>query len=398
MAFTRLMMLRSSKRSSSSSATAFFCRHLSSSDVSSSASLLSALVRPITVRTGVGLYPSLVRANPQLYAAAKDNTEGLDLTVDYLDTATWARHPHRDSPSSSSSPSSSKNPPQKTILAIPGTGGHYGNYSGLVEHFRRHRPEVRLLAPNLPDFGHTRNGGRIFWHSNAELVAFLRDFLAALDVRTVDVALAHSMAIHRLLGLCAEPGPTLTIKSAAFFGAQPLYDLNPRHAALTRKLFFTFRSEAFYNFLNAIRLHRLPLIPVHYPHLNDALLFAVQSLDAPRAQADLPRLLEHLVEVSTEKSIPLTLLYGSKEKFISRRAMDRLFAACGLTDPAREVLLVDPEVDRKEVIVDAYGAASEQPRVKGIILKGGGHFAFANYPAFTAAVVEDLLKRSESVH
>ncbi len=86
------------------------------------------------------------------------------------------------------------------------------------------------------------------------------------------------------------------------------------------------------------------------------------------------------------------------EKFISRRAMDRLFAACGLTDPAREVLLVDPEVDRKEVIVDAYGAVSEQPRVKGIILKGGGHFAFANYPAFTAAVVEDLLKRSESVH
>ncbi len=152
----------------------------------------------------MGLYPSLVRANPQLYAAAKDNTEGLDLTVDYLDTATWAHHPHRDSPSSSSSPSSSKNPPQKTILAIPGTGGHYGNYSGLVEHFRRHRPEVRLLAPNLPDFDHTRNCGRIFWHSNAELVAFLRDFLAALDVRTVDVALAHSMAIHRLLGLCAE--------------------------------------------------------------------------------------------------------------------------------------------------------------------------------------------------
>lgn len=172
---------------------------------------LSSLVRPITVRTCVGLYPRLHRLNPDLYSAQAP--EGLDLTVDYLDTA-LCFDSHLKPPESasfnlaassttslSSSSSEEKKPVRvKTILAVPGSGGNYTHFAQLVEHFKG-RPDVRLLAPNLPDFSHTRQSGRLFWHSNLELVSFLRDFLTTLNVQTVDCALAHSMGVHRVLGL-----------------------------------------------------------------------------------------------------------------------------------------------------------------------------------------------------
>lgn len=186
------------------------------SSFSTDTSGLSALVRPITVRTCVGLYPRLHRLKPHLYSSQAP--EGLDLTVDYLDTALYHSKvalqenstfvPSTQKASSSETPSitsflQKKPSTVKTILAVPGSGGNYTHFAHLVEHFK-HQPDVRLLAPNLPDFSHTRKSGRLFWHSNLELVSFLRDFLISLDVRTVDCLLAHSMGVHRVLGLFAD--------------------------------------------------------------------------------------------------------------------------------------------------------------------------------------------------
>lgn len=176
----------------------------------------------------------------------------------------------------------------------------------------------------------------------------------------------------------------------AFFAAQPLYDLKAKHAHLTKRIFFTHRSELFYNLLGHLRLHKLPRIPVRFEHINDALLFLVPALDDAHLRRQLPK---SIAKLMTSSQVPVSIFYGTGEKFISPQARERFFAAFGLQAP-EDILVVDPAVDTDpEVTVLGKG----QTRVRGIYLKGGGHFAYANYPQYTNCIVEDLLLRSRGV-
>lgn len=188
-----------------------------------------------------------------------------------------------------------------------------------------------------------------------------------------------------------QPGP-ISIKSVAFFAAQPLYDLKEKYVNLTKKLFFTFRNELFYNLLGFLRFHKLPQIPVKFEHINDAFLFLVPVLDDEHLQTQLWHSIEKL---AAAKKVPVSIVYGTEEKFISPQARERFFAAFGLQP--EDVLVVDPTVDiDPEVVVVGKGNLKtnySQTRIKGIYLKGGGHFAYANYPQYTNRLVENLLVR-----
>ena len=143
------------------------------------------LVRPITVRTCVNLYPKLRELFPGQYPR-KAPVEGLDLTVDYADTALESPQKAFD----------------KTILAIHGNPGYLHHFNQLISHYRGSR--VRVIVPNLPDFSHTRSSGNIFWHSTPEKVAFVKDFLGKIGVDKIDCLIGHSFGIQTVGGLLDE--------------------------------------------------------------------------------------------------------------------------------------------------------------------------------------------------
>ena len=144
-------------------------------------STVNDLVKPITVNTGKTLYPILKLKNPKLYRHYKSG--GLDLTVNYLDTKPNGREY------------------SKVILAIHGSTDTLYTFTKLVEQYRN--SDVRVIAPNLPDFTHTRHN-KIFWHTQEEKAHFIRDFLHKLNIDTIDCYVSHSFGIQAAATLCQQ--------------------------------------------------------------------------------------------------------------------------------------------------------------------------------------------------
>lgn len=144
------------------------------------ASILVAdrFVKSATVKTCVnGFYRDMRKIRPVLYRHAPD--DGLIMKVDYADF----NPDHK---------------PDKTIVALHGAPGNFHCFNPIGKHFLS--KNVRLVAPNLPDFGHTRQN-RSFYHSTPEKVQFLKDFLRLIKVNEIDCLCSHSFGIQTISAL-----------------------------------------------------------------------------------------------------------------------------------------------------------------------------------------------------
>ena len=167
----------------------------------------------------------------------------------------------------------------------------------------------------------------------------------------------------------------------ALFAPQPLYDITEANVRLVNRYMFPFpHSELFYNILNLTRFYRHPKIPLKFNHINDFILFMVPVLDC-RAIENMPNRIQNLAQ--PQAKVPVAIMYGDGEKFISAKARGKLFQQFGL-EP-KDLIQIDPKVDDLEVV------SRDRARVKGYIIKGGGHFMYANFEKYTHQIVEDLL-------
>lgn len=146
--------------------------------------LSTELVKSAKVTTGVGIYQQLQQLRPQVYQF-ETPPESVQLDVDYADTACLTEEEGEQTF-------------EKVVVAVHGCPGNYTNFDRLIEHFRH--SNVRVIAPNLPDFSHTR-ATRTFWHSTPEKVLFLKDFLRQLGVTTIDCLVSHSFGIQTIAAL-----------------------------------------------------------------------------------------------------------------------------------------------------------------------------------------------------
>lgn len=137
------------------------------------------LVRSMTLNTcGGDLSATLKELHPSFHRHARP--EGIELTVDYADTFVEG------------------NTYDKVIVAIHGTPGYYTHFDQIIQHFRN--TKVRVIAPNLPSFADTRRT-KTFWHTTPEKAQFLKDFLARLNISTIDCLISHSFGIQTIAAL-----------------------------------------------------------------------------------------------------------------------------------------------------------------------------------------------------
>lgn len=138
-------------------------------------SSIDHLVKPITVNFGKSLYPKLRLQNPKLYKYYRSG--GLDVTVDYLDTKQDGKEY------------------KKVIVATHGTPDTCRTFSILAQHYLD--SDVRVVAPNLPNFTQTRKN-KIFWHTSEEKAQFVREFLHKIGVDSIDCLLSHSFGVQEM--------------------------------------------------------------------------------------------------------------------------------------------------------------------------------------------------------
>ncbi len=401
-------MLRIQARKCRFVSTASFSTFKNPSTTSSSSSFSSAsLIKPITVHVGAGNhlhYPKLQSLHPNIpyplkLVPTEEGEEGVKLTVQVADSAFGDQQHLVD-----------KNFDQ-TIVALHGTPGYLQHFDVLFAEYQKQTSgsRVRLIAPNLPDFSHTRSTGGLFWHTTEEKVAFLRDLLFnRLQVTTIDCLVAHSAGAQTALALATEhhqdpdPGPRLKIRSIALLSPQPMLDpVAPAVRAAARRLFRLASlagkvgaSEAFYRLLSAAQLHRLIRSAYKFA-TTEELLWALTTLLDLQTPFSVQRRVYNLVQQKSS-SVPVTLLYGSRETIISRRAQHQFLTEYfGVPEERFVYLDLSDDAKKGDDAGELGDLAKIQPggdRIKAYYINGGSHFAFARHSQATVRMIDCLLK------
>jgi len=121
------------------------------------------------------------RAYKRLYKKAPK--DGVEFQVDYIDTGLAL--------------SEEKRATAPIALALHGAPGSYHDFTLLIHHLSQQN--VRIIAPNFPEYVATVKTNVLFRHSADEKAAYLRDFLKAINVNKIDLLVSHSSAIFPTL-------------------------------------------------------------------------------------------------------------------------------------------------------------------------------------------------------
>ncbi|XP_076472171.1 uncharacterized protein LOC143301632 [Babylonia areolata] len=122
-----------------------------------------------------------------------------------------------------SMPDSSVNPAMPLVVSLHNTPGSNHDLTPVLQAFAK--SGCRVLAPAFPGTGHTEGilaaYSDVFSHSTSEKAEFVRDFLAALDVKKVDLLIGHGSGCYPAMRLTAGKDTSTLFKSTAFLSPWP---------------------------------------------------------------------------------------------------------------------------------------------------------------------------------
>lgn len=162
------------------------------------------------------------------------------------------------------------------------------------------------------------------------------------------------------------------------FAPQPLWDFDKDNIQRLMGA-FRYRNEIWYNFLSFMKVHKLPSMPMKFDHVNEFLMFASIVIDQ-KHRNDLYKRLERLMEMN----VPVTICYGSEESLIPKVTISKLYKELAI-DPEHDVVDIDPENYSHEQL-------ARTGRITCYSIRGGKHFAHANFHQYSNRMIEQLLE------
>ena len=213
------------------------------------------------------------------------------------------------------------------ILAAHGSPGTYNNYSELIE--KLSGKGYRVIAPNLPDMKLT-DENRAFYHSPEERYELLTDFLAAINVSSLDLAFMHSGATYPVTKLWNDnPG---FVKSLVW--------INPpghRRPRAMRPVWFADSVAKVNMFPVGRQLYRnlgfvfskITKVRVQSPEdLDNAALSSLIMYTMLRGDN---RLTDYLAKIAETKT-PVSFFYSDRDKLIEKEIFQELIQMLGATE------------------------------------------------------------------
>ena len=145
------------------------------------------------------------------------------------------------------------------------------------------------------------------------------------------------------------------------------------------KPLFLFNTNWWYKFIELTGIHnRKDLVPVKIETIDDFLLLSSFSFDDDAAIKKVER-----VKSLLELNIPTVVVFGSREKIISKQSQNAI----------NETLQIGPE----QIIVFDQNKHSLEDlklthRQTSVIVEDGGHYVHANHPQVVNKLIENLLQ------
>lgn len=152
--------------------------------------------RQVKLKTCADVY-DYWRTCKRLYKKAPK--DGVEFQIDYIDTGLLMA----DEETRLKAP---------IALALHGAPGSYHDFTLLIHHLSQQN--VRVIAPNFPEYIATVRTKVLFRHSADEKAAYLRDFLKAINVNKIDLLVSHSSAIFPTLLILLNANKNQNIPTA----------------------------------------------------------------------------------------------------------------------------------------------------------------------------------------
>ncbi|KAH7639244.1 uncharacterized protein LOC124490971 [Dermatophagoides farinae] len=333
------------------------CQRLKSLSLSTAAEIPKEFIKTVKFRTCINVYDELRLRLPQFYR--KSPTEGVDLTIDYVDTQ-------------------SNQKPKKTIVALHGLADSYRTFTPLIRHFQN-RPDVRIVVPNFPDFSHTRATNYSFWHSSDEKYQLLQDLFRILNINIIDCLVSHSFGSQPTSALLQKP-QDLQIRSLAMIAPQfLLYNLSDNTYKISKLMLLMSRSELLSRLLHRMKIHQSKHVPFKFTNIDEYFHLSTLVLDRQAFKDSRAR-----VQSINAMKLPGFIMYSSDEKIISKLAQQELYKLLNINDD--QAIHIDR--DDPEIFASNF---SFNNSMKKIIIKDGRHLPHQKCPNIVNFLIEKLI-------
>ena len=269
------------------------------------------------------------------------------------------------------------NDKMKVVVAVHGVPGYYDHFKKLIDYSLKNQ-HFRIIAPNLPDFALTRKTFS-FWHSPSERAQFLRDFLKAINVNTIDCLACHSAGLHPTLLICSEQ-QQFNIKSLALFCPQPLW-LKPHYFAMNKPFALLSQNSFGIKLFEILKPHLIANkfgYSMVYKDLNEFLLAA--NILSNNEENKLNASLKWLKESKT----PTIFVYGQRDSLIPKQTFDRLLNDLGANQNSFKYYDSKGSLEKHQ---------ANEDWIKVLVFRSGGHFAYLNFSKIVNEEVNNVIQK-----
>lgn len=272
-------------------------------------------------------------------------------------------------------------PDAPVVFALHGAPGSYREFDSLVPVLDAQGASV--VVPTLPDLTFSMKT-QSFWHSVEERTDLISKFLKAINIREIDMMVAHSSSMYPMLQL-AMHDPEIKIKSLVFIapsGCRTIRQLSPYW--IMKGFDNWFRVPWLQKFMCGLAVYIVRVLGK--PNNNEMKGTIVSMITIMNSRYDEAG---PMVCEIKRRGAPMLMLYGEGDKLIEREVSEEMAAMMGVR-PA--LMRVYRGKDDSEVVQEQGGKLDGNCEV--VCFKQGTHYAFKKYPNVFNDVILNFWKRN----
>lgn len=267
------------------------------------------------------------------------------------------------------------------VFALHGAPGSYREFDSLVPVLDAQGASV--VVPTLPDLTFSMET-QSFWHSVEERTDLIRRFLKAINIREIDMMVAHSSSMYPMLHL-AMHDPEIKIRSLVFIapsGCRRIRQLSPYW--VMKGFDDWFRVPWLQKSMCGLAVYIVRLLGKPNNNEMKGTIVSMITIRNSRYDEAGPMVCE-----MKRRGVPMLMLYGEGDKLIEREVSEEMAAMMGVR-PA--LMHVYRGKDESEVVQEQSGKLDGKCEV--VCFKQGTHYAFKKYPNVFNDVILKFWKRN----
>lgn len=271
---------------------------------------------------------------------------------------------------------------EPVVFALHGAPGTYREFDSLVPVLDAQGASV--IVPTLPDLNFTMKT-QSFWHSVEERTDLLKKFLKAINVREIDMMVAHSSSMYPMLHLALRD-PEINIKSLVFIapsGCRRITQLSPYW--MMKSFDEWFRVPWLQEFMCWLAVYIVRLLGKPNNNQMKGTILSMITVRNSKYDEAGPMVCE-----LKRRGVPMLMFYGERDKLIDSAVSEEMAAMLGVQ--LDSVHVYNGRDDKTAVLLQS---GKPDGNCEVVCFKQGTHFAFKKYPNIFNDFILQFWNRNE---